>query len=84
MAKKAGRNLFAELSPAEYFMLNSPVREIQLNGRSRPLAAVVLLIGIALGGVIIYRASCGQMRSIGFSAVAVVRATAYATYALGP
>jgi len=81
--RKHGGIFIPEVLPAVYFVLISPIWEIQLIGRGKALAAIALPVGIGLGCLVFYQACRDQLRWMGFVAIVVVLATAYAAYQLG-
>ncbi len=74
---------FPEMLPAAYVVLISPIWEIQLLGRGRMAAALVLPVGVVVGSYCFYWACREKSRWIAYIAIVGLLLTALATYKLG-
>jgi hypothetical protein len=74
---------FPEILPAAFFVLISPIWEIQLIGRGQIAAALVLPLGVITGTLLFYRGIKEKLRWIAYAAMVVILLTALAAHALG-
>jgi hypothetical protein len=74
---------FPEMLPAAYVVLISPIWEVQLLGRGRMAAALVLPLGVVVGSCGFYWARREKSRWLAYTAILGLLLTALATYKLG-
>jgi hypothetical protein len=74
---------FPEILPAASIALISPIWEIQLIGRGRIIAPVILPIGVLVCSYFFYWGCRDKLRWIAYAAIVGILLTAVATYKLG-
>jgi len=74
---------FPEILPAAFFVLISPIWEIQLIGRGRIVAALILPLGVITGSFLFYWGCREKLRWVAYAAIVVIILTALASYKVG-
>jgi hypothetical protein len=80
---KSATLFFPEILPAAFIVLISPIWEIQLIGRGRIIAPVILAMGVSVCSFFFYWGCREKLRWIVYAAIVGVIITAAATYKLG-
>ena|ERR1700676_533199 len=74
---------FPEILPAAFIVLISPIWEIQLIGRGRIIAPVILPMGVSVCSYFFYLGCRDKLRWIAYAAIVGTILTAVATYKVG-